>query len=115
MRALPAGGAVGGRCAGRRTGLGQASARSRDTTSLSLLNRLKCAKPDAPEWDKLQHIYLPLIRYWLGRVPGLHDEAEISYAMMTSRCWLSGRPPNPSFPMRTNHHELAPIAIVQRG
>jgi hypothetical protein len=49
-----------------------------DTTSLSLLDRLKCAKPDAPEWDKLQHIYLPLIRYWLGRVPGLHDEAEIS-------------------------------------
>ena len=46
-----------------------------NTTSLSLLDRLKGAKPDASEWHNLQHIYLPLIRHWLGRVPGLHDEA----------------------------------------
>ena len=45
-------------------------------TSISLLDRLKRANPDAPEWRKLTHIYLPLIRYWLGRVPGLHDEAD---------------------------------------
>jgi RNA polymerase sigma-70 factor (ECF subfamily) len=45
-------------------------------TSISLLDRLKSAKPDAPEWRKLTHLYLPLIRYWLGRVPSLHDEAD---------------------------------------
>ena len=44
-------------------------------TSLSLLDRLKAARPDASDWDRLQGIYLPLIRRWLGRVPGLGDEA----------------------------------------
>ena len=43
-------------------------------TSLSLLDRLKVARPDAPDWRHLQEIYLPLIRRWLGRVPGLGDE-----------------------------------------
>ncbi len=43
-------------------------------TSLSLLDRLKVARPDAPDWRHLQGIYLPLIRRWLGRVPGLGDE-----------------------------------------
>jgi RNA polymerase sigma-70 factor, ECF subfamily len=43
-------------------------------TSLSLLDRLKMAGPDAPDWGRLQEIYLPLIRRWLGRVPGLGDE-----------------------------------------
>ena len=54
----------------------QAHVRSMNMTSISLLDRLKRAKPDAPEWRKLTHIYLPLIRYWLGRVPGLPDEAD---------------------------------------
>jgi RNA polymerase sigma-70 factor (ECF subfamily) len=40
-----------------------------------LLDRLKVAAPDAPDWGRLQEIYLPLIRRWLGRVPGLGDEA----------------------------------------
>jgi RNA polymerase sigma-70 factor (ECF subfamily) len=39
-----------------------------------LLERLKAARPDAPDWGHLQEIYLPLIRRWLGRVPGLGDE-----------------------------------------
>jgi RNA polymerase sigma-70 factor (ECF subfamily) len=47
-----------------------------NTTSLSLLDRLKHAKPDAAEWRRLQDIYLPLIRYWLSRLTGLHDEIE---------------------------------------
>jgi RNA polymerase sigma-70 factor (ECF subfamily) len=40
-----------------------------------LLDRLKAARPDASDWERLQGIYLPLIRRWLGRVPGLGDEA----------------------------------------
>jgi len=44
-------------------------------TSLSLLDRLKAARPDASDWDRLQGIYLPLIERWLGRVPGLGDES----------------------------------------
>ena len=44
-------------------------------TSVSLLDRLKVARPDDPDWNRLQAIYLPLIRRWLGRVPGLGDEA----------------------------------------
>jgi RNA polymerase sigma-70 factor (ECF subfamily) len=44
-------------------------------TSLSLLDRLKVARPDASDWNRLQGIYLPLIQRWLSRVPGLGDEA----------------------------------------
>jgi RNA polymerase sigma-70 factor (ECF subfamily) len=47
-----------------------------NTTSASLLDRLKHAKPDAPDWRRLQEIYLPLIRHWLSTVPGLRDEAD---------------------------------------
>jgi RNA polymerase sigma-70 factor (ECF subfamily) len=47
-----------------------------NTTSLSLLDRLKGAGPDAAEWHRLEDIYLPLIRSWLSRVPGLREEAE---------------------------------------
>jgi RNA polymerase sigma-70 factor, ECF subfamily len=45
------------------------------TTSVSLLERLKTASPDKSDWLRLHEIYLPLIRRWLGRVPGLGDEA----------------------------------------
>ncbi len=45
------------------------------TTSLSLLDRLKHAQPEAADWFRLRDIYLPLIHFWLSRVPGLHDEA----------------------------------------
>ena len=45
------------------------------TTPVSLLNRLKAAKPDAAEWRRLNDIYMPLIRIWLARVPAVADEA----------------------------------------
>jgi RNA polymerase sigma-70 factor (ECF subfamily) len=45
-------------------------------TSVSLLDRLKAAGPDASDWNRLQGIYLPLITRWLGRVPGLDEEAD---------------------------------------
>ena len=45
-------------------------------TSVSLLDRLKAAGPDASDWNRLQGIYLPLISRWLGRVPGLGAEAD---------------------------------------
>jgi RNA polymerase sigma-70 factor (ECF subfamily) len=44
-------------------------------TSLSLLDRLKVARPEASDWNRLQEIYLPLIQRWLSRVPGLGDES----------------------------------------
>jgi RNA polymerase sigma-70 factor, ECF subfamily len=44
-------------------------------TSLSLLDRLKVARPDASDWNRLHEIYLPLIERWLDRVPGLGDES----------------------------------------
>lgn len=44
-------------------------------TPVSLLLRLKTAKPDAIEWEYLQAMYLPLVQAWLARVPGLGDEA----------------------------------------
>lgn len=44
-------------------------------TSVSLLDRLRAAGPDASDWNRLQDIYLPLIRRWLNRVPGLGDDA----------------------------------------
>jgi RNA polymerase sigma-70 factor (ECF subfamily) len=44
-------------------------------TSVSLLDRLKNATPQAAEWVRMQEIYLPLIRGWLASVPGLNDEA----------------------------------------
>jgi RNA polymerase sigma-70 factor (ECF subfamily) len=45
-------------------------------TSQSLLDRLKGAKPSAPDWQRLQGIYVPLIRAWLSRVPGLRADAD---------------------------------------
>ncbi|HTU19958.1 MAG TPA: sigma-70 family RNA polymerase sigma factor [Gemmataceae bacterium] len=47
-----------------------------NTTSLSLLDRLKQAGPDSADWRKLQDIYLPLIRGWLAHVADLREEAE---------------------------------------
>jgi RNA polymerase sigma-70 factor (ECF subfamily) len=45
-------------------------------TSVSLLDRLRAAGPDDADWLRLQEIYLPLIRSWLGRVPGLDRDAD---------------------------------------
>jgi len=47
-----------------------------NVTSVSLLDRLKVARPDASDWNRLQGNYLPLISRWLGRVPGLGVEAD---------------------------------------
>ncbi len=47
-----------------------------DLTSVSLIDRLKTAPPDAPDWQRLQDIYFPLIQRWLRRVPGLGNEAD---------------------------------------
>jgi RNA polymerase sigma-70 factor (ECF subfamily) len=47
-----------------------------NTTSPSLLERLKQAEPDAMEWRKLQGIYQPLIHSWLIRFPGMREEAD---------------------------------------
>ncbi len=48
-------------------------------TSLSLLERLKEAGPGASDWSRLQAIYLPLIKRWLGRVPGIgHDVDDLA-------------------------------------
>jgi RNA polymerase sigma-70 factor (ECF subfamily) len=46
------------------------------TTSLGFLERLKHAKPEAPEWRRLRDIYSPMIRHWLSRLPSLHDEVD---------------------------------------
>jgi RNA polymerase sigma-70 factor (ECF subfamily) len=40
-----------------------------------LLDRLKAAPPDASDWGRLHDVYLPLIRSWVERVPGLGTEA----------------------------------------
>jgi RNA polymerase sigma-70 factor (ECF subfamily) len=45
-------------------------------TSTSLLDRLRLAQPDPRDWQRLQDLYLPLIRHWLSRVPGLRDESD---------------------------------------
>jgi RNA polymerase sigma-70 factor (ECF subfamily) len=47
-----------------------------NTTSPSLLERLKEAEPDAYEWHKLRDIYQPLIRTWLARFPDVGDEID---------------------------------------
>ena len=44
-------------------------------TSLSLIDRLKPAAPEASDWGRLQGIYLPMIEGWLRRVPGLGEES----------------------------------------
>ncbi len=44
-----------------------------NTTSASLLDRLKRAEPGDKEWGKLHEVYMPLIRQWLFRIAGLRD------------------------------------------
>jgi RNA polymerase sigma-70 factor (ECF subfamily) len=43
---------------------------------VSLLDRLKLARPDATDWSRLKDIYSPLIQKWLKRIPGLGDEVD---------------------------------------
>lgn len=45
-------------------------------TSVSLLDRLKVARSDASEWKQFELMYLPLIRRWVSRIPGLGSEVD---------------------------------------
>jgi RNA polymerase sigma-70 factor (ECF subfamily) len=47
-----------------------------ETTSTGLLDRLRQAGPDAPDWRRLHDIYLPMIQGWLGRIPDLGAERD---------------------------------------
>ncbi len=45
-------------------------------TSVSLLDRLKAARPDDSDWNRFEALYRPLIRRWIGRIPGLGSEVD---------------------------------------
>ncbi len=45
-------------------------------TSQSLLERLKSAESDDPQWRRLHDIYEPWIHRWLARFPDLRGEAQ---------------------------------------
>jgi RNA polymerase sigma-70 factor (ECF subfamily) len=47
-----------------------------NTTSLSLLDRIRRTSSDSADWRRFQDVYQPLIRRWLAGVPGLRDEAD---------------------------------------
>jgi RNA polymerase sigma-70 factor (ECF subfamily) len=47
-----------------------------DLTSQSLLDRLKAAPPDAPDWRRLDDVYRPWVRAWLARDPGLRADVD---------------------------------------
>jgi RNA polymerase sigma-70 factor (ECF subfamily) len=46
------------------------------STPISLLDRLKKAPADSPDWSRFQDIYLPLIKAWLARIAGTRDERD---------------------------------------
>jgi RNA polymerase sigma-70 factor, ECF subfamily len=46
------------------------------STPVSLLDRLKIAQADSPDWSKFQDIYLPLIKVWLARISGTRGECD---------------------------------------
>jgi RNA polymerase sigma-70 factor (ECF subfamily) len=45
-------------------------------TSISLLDRLKVAQSDDSDWNRFEALYRPLIRRWIGRIPGLGHEVD---------------------------------------
>ncbi len=47
-----------------------------NTTSLSLLDRIRRSPADSVDWRRFQEVYRPLIRGWLAGVPALRDEAD---------------------------------------
>ena len=53
-------------------------------TSLSLLDRLKVARADASDWNQFEAIYRPLIRRWIGQIPGLGPR---STTWSRRSCW----------------------------
>jgi RNA polymerase sigma-70 factor (ECF subfamily) len=46
------------------------------STSASLLDRLRKAPANSPDWSKLNNIYLPLIKSWLARISGIRGECD---------------------------------------
>lgn len=46
------------------------------STPVSLLDRLKKAAADSPDWQRLNDIYLPLIQSWLGQISGARDACD---------------------------------------
>ena len=44
------------------------------STSDTLLDRLKLARRDDPDWNRFEAVYRPLIRRWIGRIPGLGQD-----------------------------------------
>ena len=52
-------------------------------TSVSLLDRLMVARSDDSDWNRFHALYLPLIRRWIGRIPGLdHDVDDVSQEVL---------------------------------
>ncbi len=52
-------------------------------TSVSLLDRLKIARSDDSDWNQFEALYAPLIRRWIGRIPGLgHDVDDVSQEVL---------------------------------
>ena len=45
-------------------------------TSVSFLDRLKVARSDDSEWKQFEVMYLPLVRRWISRIPGMGSEVE---------------------------------------
>ena len=45
-------------------------------TSVSLLDRLKVAPGDDSDWKQFEGMYLPLIRRWVSRIPGMGGEVD---------------------------------------
>lgn len=46
-----------------------------NATSLSLLERLR-RRPSKDDWKRLDEIYRPLVRQWLARIPGIHNDVD---------------------------------------
>jgi hypothetical protein len=44
--------------------------------SVSFLDRLKVARADASDWNRIEAMYRPLIRGGIGQVPGLGTEVD---------------------------------------
>ena len=45
-------------------------------TAVSLLERLQRSRSDGAAWKRFGDIYLPLIRRWIGCIPGMENEIE---------------------------------------
>jgi RNA polymerase sigma-70 factor, ECF subfamily len=45
-------------------------------TPISLLYRLKVARSNDPDWGRFEAMYQPLLRRWIGRIPGLDNDVD---------------------------------------